>query len=134
MLRLIVFLLLLATPVQAAETDCPLEDPENPGHRLNGGNPRYGGGDAGEFATRVRRGDIWHTTDWAEKWQERNGKLVCGYRGPDGGGRDLVLKVPGLLIRCDWLARDVLKPQPVEPGTGGPIEHVFLRIWCTSRP
>lgn len=129
-----VLLILIAAPALATETECPLEDPENPGHRLVGTFHRVAGCDCGESAEETKRGDHWRTTDWLEKWQERNGELICNYRGPQGGGRDIVLKIPGLLIRCDALGYDVLKPQPVEPGTGGPIETRFLRVWCTSRP
>jgi hypothetical protein len=131
MLRLIAILLLLATPAFALETDCPLMDPENPGYRLVGAEGAQGGN---LNATIKKRGDYWHVTEITEQWNERDQNLTCQYRGPNGGGREIILKVPGLMIRCDWLARDVLKPQPVEPGTGGPIEAVFLRIWCTSRP
>jgi hypothetical protein len=129
MLRFTLVLLLLAPPAFAFETDCPLEDPENPGHMLSGGFSSNG-----NFATHsTRRGDVWHDTEILEQWQERGVTLNCQYGGPQGRGRNIVLEVPGLITRCDWLARDVLKPQPVEPGTGGPIDHVFLRIWCTSR-
>jgi hypothetical protein len=112
------------------ETDCPLVDPENPENRLTGGWPEFG-----NFATHfVRRGDVWHSTEILGQPIDRDTTFNCQYHGPQGRGRNIVLAVPGLMLRCDWLARDVLKPQPVEPGTGGPIEHVFLRIWCTSRP
>jgi hypothetical protein len=134
MLRLIAILLLLATPAFALETDCPLMDPENPGYRLTGGWPTYGVADGGDFVTEVKRGDYRHATEFPQPWDDRIGTFTCTYRGPKGEGRKIVLKIPGLMIRCDWLARNVLKPQPVEPGTGGPIEAVFLRIWCTSRP
>lgn len=135
MLRLIVVLLLLAAPAFALETDCPLTDPENPGYRLVGGYPKYDSEDGGDFAVEVRRGDYWHSTEHPQPWNDRaETRLACQYRGPNDGGRTIILKVPGQVIRCDWLARDVLRPQPVEPGTGGPIEAVFLRIWCTSRP
>lgn len=134
MLRLAVPLMLLAVQVIAAEVDCPLEPPGRPDYRLTGGWPTYGGGDGGISTHSTRRGDIWHDTEMIEQWRERDGTLTCTYRTQDGRGRDIVLKVPGLMFRCDWLAQDVLKPQPVEPGTGGPIDHVFLRVWCTSRP
>lgn len=136
MLRHVMLLLplFIAAPSFGAEIDCPLEDPNNPGFRLIGAHPRYHGGDQGEFAQEIRRGDVSHATDWAEKWQERNGELVCTYGNTLGRGRQMVLSIPGLLVRCDWLTQDVLKPQPVEPGTGGPIDIRFLRVWCTSRP
>lgn len=123
----IALVLLTAAPAFAFETDCPLADPENPESKLAGGISSNG-----NFATHsTRRGDIWHDTEMLEQWQERDVTLMCQYSGP--GGRKIILKVPGLITRCDWLARDVLKPQPVEPGTGGPLDTVFLRIWCTSR-
>lgn len=133
MLRFILVLLLAAVPAMAFQTDCPLMDPENRDHRLVGGHPIYGAEYGGDMANEVRRGDVWRATEVPQPWNDRDAKLICRYRGAQGGG-SIVLKVPGKVERCDWLARDVLKPQPVEPGTGGPIEHVFLRIWCTSRP
>lgn len=124
-------LILATTPAFSGVVECPLKDPENPAHILSGA-----GSNAGDEmdAKVVQRGDIWHETEYLEKWHVRDAKLTCSYRGPQGGGRDIILKVPGLMLRCDYLAQDVLKPQPVEPGTGGPIETRFLRVWCTSRP
>jgi hypothetical protein len=136
MLRHFVLLLpvFIAAPSFGTEIDCPLEDPENPGSRLVGAHPRYGGGDQGQFAQETRRGDISHATDWAEKGQEQNGELVCSYGNAQAPGRKIILKIPGRAVRCDWLTQDVLRPQPVEPGTGGPTDTRFLRVWCTSRP
>lgn len=124
-------LILITSPAFSGVVECPLKDPENPEHILSGA-----GSDAGDEvdAGIVRRGDVWHETEYLEKWQVRDAKLTCSYRGPHGRGRDIVLKVPGLMLRCDYLAQDVLKPQPVEPGTGGPTKTRFLRVWCTSKP
>jgi hypothetical protein len=132
MLRfLFILAIVLATPAFGAVVECPLVDPDNPQHVLAGAEGASG---AQLLTTIQRRGDIWHATEITEQWNERDVKLTCSYRAPQGGGRDIILKIPGLLIRCDWLAQDVLRPQPVEPGTGGPIETRFLRVWCTSRP
>lgn len=113
----------------ALEVECPLFDPGNPSDRLLGGGstedvPEDPGGNV-----EVRRGDRWHATNLLEKWGKRDADLECIY-----SGQKIVTKIPGLLLRCDWLGRDVLRPQPYPPDTGGPLETVFLRIWCTSRP
>lgn len=136
MLRHVMLLLplFIAAPSFGAVVECPLNDSENPGSQLVGAHPRYRGADQGEFAEEIRRGDISHATDWPEKGEERKGELVCSYGNAQAPGREIILKIPGHAIRCDWLTQDVLKPQPVEPGTGGPIETRFLRVWCTSRP
>ncbi len=125
-----ILLLLCTTPSLATEIDCPLVDPENPENHLVGGWPEFG-----NFATHfVRRGDIWHSTEILGQPIDRDTTFNCQYRNSQGRSRDIVLAVPGLMLRCDWLGQDMLKPQPVEPGTGGPTETRFLRIWCTSRP
>jgi hypothetical protein len=133
MLRFLPILILVFTtsPAFSGVVECPLQDPENPENILSGA-----GSDAGDEvdAGVVRRGDIWHETEYLEKWRVQDAKLTCSYRSPHGGGRSMVLRVPGRMLRCDYLAQDVLKPQPVEPGTGGPIETRFLRVWCTFRP
>ncbi|WP_040475904.1 hypothetical protein [Paramagnetospirillum caucaseum] len=133
MLRFLSFIALIvaATPAFGAVVDCPLRNPDHPEQVLSGA-----GNDAGDEVDGVeqRRGDIRHQTQYLEKWRERDTALRCTYRSPQGDHSALILMVPGLLIRCDWLAREVLRPQPVEPGTGGPIDQVYLRIWCTSRP
>ncbi|OAN55219.1 hypothetical protein A6A04_11185 [Paramagnetospirillum marisnigri] len=135
MLRLMIAVLLfIASPALAWETDCPLEHRSYPGSRLAGGYPSYDGGDGGVATSHIQRGDHWHDTEAIEKWKARDGKLTCQYNSPHGRDDDIILPVPGLLIRCDWLGRDVPKPRPVAPDTGGPNETVFLRIWCTSRP
>ncbi|MBI3445141.1 MAG: hypothetical protein HY055_07235 [Magnetospirillum sp.] len=128
---LILALALIASPAFSWVVECPLKNPENPELILSGA-----GNDAGDEmdADIVRRGDRWHETEYLEKWHVRDAILTCTYRGSRGRGHDIVLKVPGLMVRCDYLAQDVLKPRPVEPGTGGPLETRFLRVWCTSRP
>ncbi|WP_096705039.1 hypothetical protein [Magnetospirillum sp. 15-1] len=134
MLRLTLFMLVIAAPALAFQTDCPLVDPDSPDHKLAGAHPSYGDEDGGDMTTEVRRGDIWHSTEVPQPWNNLNATLTCAYVGPHGRGRDIVLKIPGRILRCDWLGQDVLKPQPVKPGTGGPTETRFLRVWCTSRP
>jgi hypothetical protein len=136
MFRLTLFMLVLAAPTLAfaAETECPQEDPEHPGHRLVGGWPRFQNCDCGEDAEEIQRGDSWQRTIWLEKWQEYHGELICMYRAQDGGGRNLELKVPGLMIRYDSIGLRVPKPKPVAPGTGGPYEIIVQRVWCTSKP
>ncbi|EME71604.1 hypothetical protein H261_01681 [Paramagnetospirillum caucaseum] len=132
MLRfLLIFTAILATPAFGTVVECPLVDPDNPQHVLVGAEGVSG---AQSHSTIQRRGDIWQETEITEQWHERDVNLTCSYRGPQGGGRAIILKVPGLMLRCDYLAQDVLKPQPAEPGTGGPTEVRFLRVWCTSRP
>lgn len=129
MLSLLSILLLLPMTTLAAEVDCPLADPERPEMRLLGAYQDFGGVEGGDSDRFIKHGDRWHHTELLEKWGDRDGELVCQYLG-----RELRLPVPGLMIRCDWLGRAVLRPKPVEPGTGGPTETIFLRIWCTSRP
>jgi hypothetical protein len=126
----VIALTLAVTPAFGAVVECPLRNPDHPEQILSGA-----GNDAGDEVDGVerRRGDIRHHTQYLEKWRERDTRLRCTYRSPRGDHSELVLIVPGLLIRCDWLAQEVLRPQPVEPGTGGPIDQAYLRIWCTSR-
>lgn len=125
---------LFAGPALATEIECPQEDPEHPGHRLVGGWPRYQDCDCVEDAEYSHSGNSWQKTTWIEKWQEYRGELVCMYRAEGGSGRNLELKVPGLMVRCDSIGRRILKPKPVAPGTGGPYEYIADRVWCTSRP
>lgn len=127
-------LLLIIAPAFGAEIECPLKDPENSDYRLVGTYHRIGGCDCGEFAEETKRGDHWQRTDHLEKQQERHGRLFCNYAGPNGRGRDIVMDIPGLVVRCDTLGYDVLKSPTVEPNTGGPTESVIFRAWCTSKP
>lgn len=121
----------LVSSVSAAEIECPKVHPEFSDKRLLGGEPLLGDARIGSTPDTIeRRGDRHlDTIDYSEL-DIRTGGLMCEYEDD----KQLVLRIPGVMQKCHWLERDVLRPKPVEPNTGGPITSVTLRFWCTSRP
>lgn len=115
----------------AAEVECPRIHPQFPDKRFVTGGPLLGDAPIGSTPdTSVRRGDRHlDTIDYSEL-DIRTGGLMCEY----DGGAELVIRVPGTLKLCHWLERDVLRPKPVEPNTGGPVTSITLRFWCTYQP
>lgn len=120
-----------ASLVHAAEVECPLVHPRDGAVRFWGGEPLLGDARIGSTPDTIeRRGDRHLDTIDYSDWEIRTGNLLCAYEN----GSELIVPISGLMGKCHWLERDVLRPKPVEPNTGGPITSVTLRFWCTSRP
>lgn len=127
------FLVGLALPhgCVAAEIECPKTHPQYQSQRFEWGEPLLGDARIGSTPdTSERRGDRHLDTIDYSSWDIQTGGLLCGY----DGGAEYVVRVPGTLKLCHWLERDVLRPKPVEPNTGGPVTSITLRFWCTYQP